>query len=154
MITLATVNKDFKVKNGLQVAGTAVFGGTVQVATPVTDSDAATKAYVDAKSSQMASGAIAPSNPTVGALWLDSLTNRVNVYSSAGWVTLAAIDDTLDLPQHIHDTAIDGTGFIVSQFRNGGSFNSPQGSGLDGGSPSSTTWDVSFDGGSAVDNFN
>jgi hypothetical protein len=90
----------------------------------------------------------------VGALWLDSLTNRVNVYSSAGWVTLAAIDDTLDLPEHIHDTAIDGTGFIVSQFRNGGSFNSPQGSGLDGGSPSSTTWDVSFDGGSAVDNFN
>ena len=44
MITLATVNKDFKVKNGLQVAGTAVFGGTVQVATPVSDSDAATKA--------------------------------------------------------------------------------------------------------------
>lgn len=154
MITLATVNKDFKVKNGLQVAGTAVFGGTVQVATPVSASDAATKAYVDSKSSQMASGATAPSNPIVGALWLDSLTNRVNVYSSAGWVTLAAIDDTLNLPEHIHDTAIDGTGFIVTTFREGGSFNSPQGTGLDGGSPSSTTWEYSFDGGSAVDNFN
>lgn len=151
---MATVNKDFKVKNGLQVAGTAVFGGTVQVATPVSDSHAATKAYVDSKSSQMASGAIAPSNPTEGALWLDSLTNRVNVYSSAGWVTLAAIDDTLNLPEHIHDTAIDGTGFIVTTFREGGSFNSPQGTGLDGGSPSSTTWEYSFDGGSAVDNFN
>ena len=77
---MATVNKDFKAKNGLQVAGTAVFGGTVQVATPVSATDAATKAYVDSKSSQMASGATAPSNPTVGALWLDSLTNRVNVY--------------------------------------------------------------------------
>jgi hypothetical protein len=124
------------------------------VATPVSETDAATKAYVDSKASQMASGATAPSNPIVGALWLDSLTNRVNVYSSAGWVTLAAIDDTLNLPEHIHDTAIDGTGFIVTTFREGGSFNSPQGTGLDGGSPSSTTWEYSFDGGSAVDNFN
>jgi len=53
VITLATVNKDFKVKNGLQVAGTAVFGGTVQVATPVSDSDAATKAYVDGVTSNI-----------------------------------------------------------------------------------------------------
>ena len=31
---MATVNKDFKVKNGLQVAGSGSFGGTLTVATP------------------------------------------------------------------------------------------------------------------------
>jgi hypothetical protein len=69
-------------------------------------------------------------------------------------LTLAAVDDTLNLPQHIHDTAIDGTGFIVTTFREGGSFNSPQGTGVDGGGPSTTSWDLSLDGGTVVDNFN
>jgi hypothetical protein len=31
---MATVNKDFKVKNGLQVAGSGSFGGTLTVAEP------------------------------------------------------------------------------------------------------------------------
>jgi hypothetical protein len=81
-------------------------------------------------------------------------TNRVNFYYDGSWYTQATIDDTNNLPQHIHDTAIDGTGFIVSQFYEGGSFNSPLGVGLDAGGPSTTEWTVVFDGGSVVDNFN
>jgi len=149
---MATVAKDFKVKNGLIVANGGSFGGTVEVATPTSNSHAATKEYVDSRS--MAVGATAPSSPTNGTMWLDTATNRVNFYYDGTWYTQATIDDTNNLPEHIHDTEIDGTGFIVSQFYNGGSFNSPLGVGLDAGGPDSTVWTVVFDGGSAVDNFN
>jgi hypothetical protein len=151
---MATVDKNFKVKNGLVVNNGGTFGDAVTVGAPTLASHAATKEYVDSLTGGMPVGSTAPSSPTDGQLWFDTLTNRVNVYKDSVWITLAAIDDTLNLPQHIHDTAIDGTGFIVTTFREGGSFNSPQGSGLDGGSPSQTTWEFSFDGGTAVDNFN
>ena len=149
---MATVDKDFKVKNGLTVANGGTFGAAVTVGTPTSNAHAATKEYVDSRS--MAVGATAPSSPTNGTQWLDTVTNRINFYYGGSWYTQATIDDTNDLSQHIHDTAIDGTGFIVSQFYNGGSFNSPLGVGLDAGSPSSTEWTVVFDGGSVVDNFN
>jgi hypothetical protein len=151
---MATVNKDFKVKNGLVVASGGTFGGTVVVGTPTENSHAATKAYVDSLTGSMSVGSTAPSSPTNGTQWLDTLTNRVNFYYDGTWYTQATIDDTNNLPQHIHDTAIDGTGFIVSQFYEGGSFNSPLGIGLDAGGPDTTEWTVVFDGGSVVDNFN
>ena len=154
MVILATVNKDFKVKNGLIVAGGGSFGGTVVVGTPTDSTHAATKAYVDSVIGGMEVGATAPSTPDNGDLWFDTLTERVNVHYNGSWLTIATIDDTQNLPQHIHDTAIDGTGFIVSQFYEGGSFNSPQGVGLDAGGPTTTQWTVVFDGGSATDNFN
>jgi hypothetical protein len=149
---MATVDKDFKVKNGLVVANGGTFGDAVTVGAPTLADHAATKEYVDSRS--MAVGNTAPSSPTNGTQWLDTLTNRVNFYYNGDWYTQATIDDTLTLPQHIHDTAIDGTGFIVSQFYEGGSFNSPQGTGLDAGGPGTTTWTSVFDGGTAVDNFN
>lgn len=150
---MATVDKDFKVKNGLQVAGSGSFGGTLTVSTPTADAHAATKAYVDSLTGMTVSST-APASPTNGKQWLDTGTNRVNFYYNGAWYTQATIDDTNNLAEHIHDTAIDGTGFIVSQFYQGGSFNSPLGVGLDAGSPSSTEWTVVFDGGSATDNFN
>ncbi len=150
---MATDNKDFKVKNGLAVANGGTFGGAVTVGTPTASTHAATKAYVDSVTGMTVSST-APSSPTNGKQWLDTATNRVNFYYDGTWYTQATIDDTNNLPQHIHDTAIDGTGFIVSQFYEGGSFNSPLGVGLDAGGPSTTTWTVVFDGGSVVDNFN
>ena len=150
---MATVNKDFKVKNGLQVAGSGSFGGTLTVAAPTESTHVATKAYVDSLTGITVSST-APSSPTNGKQWLDTTTNRVNFYYDGSWYTQATIDDTNNLPQHIHDTAIDGTGFIVSQFYEGGSFNSPLGIGLDAGGPSTSEWTVVFDGGSVVDNFN
>ena len=151
---MTTVDKDFKVKNGLVVTNGGTFGDAVIVGAPTLADHAATKEYVDSLTGSMAVGTTAPSSPTNGTQWLDTLTNRVNFYYEGSWYTQATIDDTNNLPQHIHDTAIDGTGFIVSQFYNGGSFNSPLGVGLDAGGPSTTEWTVVFDGGSVVDNFN
>lgn len=151
---MATVEKDFKVKNGLVVNNGGTFGDAVTVGAPTLASHAATKEYVDSLTGSMAVGTTAPSSPTNGTQWLDTGTNRVNFYYNGAWYTQATIDDTNNLPQHIHDTAIDGTGFIVSQFYEGGSFNSPLGVGLDAGGPSTTEWTVVFDGGSVVDNFN
>lgn len=151
---MATVEKDFKVKNGLVVTNGGTFGDAVTVGAPTLAEHAATKEYVDSLTGSMSVGATAPSSPTNGTQWLDTNTNRVNFYYNGAWYTQATIDDTNNLPQHIHDTAIDGTGFIVSQFYEGGSFNSPLGAGLDAGGPSTTEWTVVFDGGSVVDNFN
>ena len=150
---MATVEKDFKVKNGLTVTNGGSFGGAVVVGTPTSSTHAATKAYVDSVTGMTVSST-APASPTNGMQWLDTGTNRVNFYYDGTWYTQATIDDTNNLSEHIHDTAIDGTGFIVSQFYEGGSFNSPLGVGLDAGGPDSTVWTVVFDGGSVADNFN
>jgi hypothetical protein len=152
---LATVNKDFKVKNGLQVNGDAVINGTVSAANPTASGHLATKAYVDAAaSSGIPSGATPPEDPENGNLWFDTLTERVNVHYNGSWLTIATIDDTLNIPDHIHDTSIDGNGLIVTTFVDGGSFNSPQGTGVDGGTPFTTVFINTFTGGIAVDNFN
>lgn len=151
---MATVDKDFKVKNGLVVNNGGTFGGSVVVGEPTLGTHAATKAYVDAMAGGIPVGSTPPSSPVNGDMWFDTLTERVNVYYGGSWLTIATIDDTLNLPQHIHDTSIDGTGLIVSTFTSGGSFNDPQGSPVDGGGPETTTWTLVLDGGSAVDNFN
>ena len=151
---MATVDKDFKVKQGLNVNLGGTFGGTVTVATPTENLHAATKAYVDAATSGLVVSETAPVSPSNGDLWFDTVTSRVYVYYSSVWIALATLADAEVLQEHIHDTAIDGTGFIVSQFYQGGSFNSPLGVGLDAGGPDSTEWTVVFDGGSVVDNFN
>ena len=153
---MSTLSKDFKVKNGLNVAQGGAFGGAVEVGTPTLANHAVTKSYVDALVSEVSVPveSIAPSSPENGELWFDTQTQRLNVYYSGSGLTIAAIDDTLNLPQHIHDTSIDGSGLIVSTFTSGGSFNSPQGAPVDGGGPSTTEWTLVLDGGSAVDNFN
>ena len=124
---MATVNKDFKVKNGLIVTGGGEFGGAVVVAEPTLSTHAATKAYVDSVVGGMTVGNTAPSTPDNGDLWFDTVTERVNVYYSNSWITVATIDDTLGLPDHIHDTSIDGNGLIVTNFIDAGTSYDPQG---------------------------
>ena len=146
-----TTDKDFKVKNGLIVGLGGSFGGTVGVATPVFSSDATTKQYVDDLIAGVASVTVsdtAPSTPDNGTLWFDTIAERLKVYySTTGWLTLASIADTQNIPDHIHDTAIDGTGQIISIFWDGDWYNSPTLQVLDAGTPSSVTWDFVFDGG-------
>ena len=152
-----TVNKDFKVKNGLQVNGDAVINGTISAATPTLSNHVATKAYVDAISggtSGIVVGSTPPEDAINGSLWFDTLVERVNVYYDGQWLTIATIDDTLEIPDHIHDTSIDGNGLIVTTFVDGGSFNDPQGTGVDGGTPFTTVWVNEFIGGIAIDNYN
>jgi (2Fe-2S) ferredoxin len=151
---MATVDKDFKVKNGLVVTNGGTFGDAVTVGEPTLANHAATKEYVDSLTGSMAVGTTAPSSPTNGTQWLDTLTNRVNFYYNGAWYTQATIDDTLNIVQHIHDTAIDGTGLIVTTFTEGGGFNSPQSSPVDGGGPETTEFSYVLDGGTVLDNFN
>jgi hypothetical protein len=75
---MATVDKDFKVKNGLVVANGGTFGDAVTVGEPTLNGHAATKEYVDNRS--MAVGSTAPSSPTNGTQWLETGTNRINFY--------------------------------------------------------------------------
>ena len=151
---MATENKDFKVKNGLAVANGGTFGGAVTVGTPTSAAHAATKEYVDSLTGSMTVSSTAPSSPTNGTQWLDTGTNRINFYYNGSWYTQATIDDTHNIPDHIHDTAIDGTGLIVSMFVDSGFFDSPMTSETDSGLASDTVFTSTVDGGTAIDNFN
>jgi hypothetical protein len=153
---LSTVNKDFKVKHGIQVAGSANVGGTVTAANPTLPAHLTTKEYVDSliASSSMEVSATPPSSPINGMLWFDTITERINVYYEEQWLTVATIDDTLNIPDHIHDTSIDGNGLIVTRFVDAGSFNEPQGTPVSGGFPDTIDFNDTYNGGIVVDNFN
>ena len=152
---MSTVNKDFKVKNGLIVGLGATFGGVVTVATPTLGTHAATKAYVDslAGAPSIPVEDTAPASPSNGDLWFDSVTERVHVYYSGEWLAIATLADSEFLQNHIHDTSIDGNGLIVSMFTSGGSYDEP-GVLVSAGSYNTTSFESTFDGGSSVDNFN
>jgi hypothetical protein len=152
---VATVNKDFRVKHGIAVAQGGTFGGTVTVATPTENTHAATKLYVDTAvgSPQIPVGATPPVSPSNGGLWFDTLTERVHVYYSGEWYPMATLEDAETLQDHIHDTAIDGSGLIVSTFISGGAYNEP-GVLVSAGLYNTASFEATYDGGTAIDNFN
>jgi hypothetical protein len=150
---MATVNKDFRVKHGINVAEGGIFGSTVTVATPTENTHAATKLYVDTAVGSPTVGTTQPVSPVNGSLWFDTLTERVHVYYSGQWVAIATLEDAETLQDHIHDTAIDGTGLIVSTFISGGAYNEP-GVLVSAGLYNASEFEATFDGGTAIDNFN
>jgi len=150
---VATVNKDFRVKHGIIVADGGTFGSTVTVATPTENAHAATKLYVDTAVGSPTIGTTQPETPANGNLWFDTLTERVHVYYNSQWVAIATLEDAETLQDHIHDTAIDGTGLIVSTFISGGAYNEP-GVLVSAGSYNTASFEATYDGGVATDNFN
>ena len=152
---MATVNKDFKVKHGIDVAQGGTFGGTVTVATPTQNTHATTKAYVDSVvgSAGVTVSGTAPVSPSNGNLWFDTLTERVHVYYGSQWVAIATLEDAETLQDHIHDTSIDGSGLVVSTFVSGGSYNEP-GYLVSAGLYNTASWEATWVGGEATDNFN
>jgi hypothetical protein len=149
---VATTNRDFRVKHGISVAEGGTFGGTVTVATPTENTHATTKSYVDSIAG-MVVGATAPTSPTNGRLWFDTLTERVHVYYGSEWLAIATLEDAEILQDHIHDTSIDGSGLIVSTFVSGGAYNEP-GVLVSAGLYNTSEFEETFDGGTAIDNFN
>jgi hypothetical protein len=153
---VATLDKDFKVKNGLNVALGGTFGGTVTVATPTENEHAATKLYVD----EAAAGYTIPqfneppASAEEGELYIDPVTKRVAFFLDNTWITIATLDDTMELQQHIHDTAIDGTGLIVSILKDAGYYNEAGSTPEDAGFYNTNSWAITWDGGIAIDNFN
>jgi hypothetical protein len=152
---VATVNKDFKVKHGLNVALGGTFGSPVTVAAPTENTHAATKLYVDTAvgSPAIPVGATPPVSPSNGGLWFDTLTERVHVYYSGQWYPMATLEDAETLQDHIHDTSIDGSGLIVSTFISGGAYNEP-GVLVSAGLYNTSSFEATYDGGTAIDNFN
>ena len=152
---MATINKDFKIKNGLVVALGGSFGGAVSVGTPTLAGHATTKEYVDNLSGtpSLPISDDAPLSPSNGNLWFDSVTQRVHVYYEGEWLAIATLADAEVLQDHIHDTAIDGTGLIVSTFISAGSYDEP-GVLVSAGNYNTTSWENVLDGGTAIDNFN
>jgi hypothetical protein len=150
---VATTNRDFRVKHGINVAEGGTFGSTVIVATPTENTHAATKLYVDTAVGSPTVGTTQPASPVNGSLWFDTLTERVHVYYNSQWVAIATLEDAETLQDHIHDTAIDGTGLIVSTFISGGAYNEP-GVLVSAGLYNTSEFEATFDGGIAIDNFN
>jgi hypothetical protein len=150
---MATVNKDFKVKHGLNVALGGTFGQTVTVATPTENSHATTKLYVDSKPILITTAGEAPSSPVNGQLYIDTVTGRLLFYYGSQWNTTALLQDTVDIAQHIHDTAIGGTGLIVSTFVDAGYFNEGADE-INAGFYNTNSWELTYDGGIATEVFN
>ena len=150
---MATVNKDFKVKHGLNVTLGGTFGGTVTVAAPTENLHAATKAYVDASTGGLVVSDTAPVSPSNGDLWFDTVTSRVYVYYSAVWIALATLADAEVLQEHIHDTAIGGTGQIATTFVGAGYYYEA-GSLISAGFYNTDSFDATYDGGTATEVYN
>ena len=152
---MATTNRNFKVKHGLDVTEGGTFGGTVTVATPTQNTHAATKLYVDTAvgSPQIPVSDTQPVSPDNGDLWFDTVTGRIHVYYSSEWIAIATLEDSETLPDHIHDTSIDGTGLVVSRFIDAGFYYEP-GVLVSAGLYNTTEFAATYDGGTAIDNFN
>jgi hypothetical protein len=153
---MALESKDFKVKNGLLVTDGGSFGGTVVVATPTDPTHATTKAYVDALAGNpiVDVESTAPASAVNGQLYINSATGRLALFLNSAWITLATLADASDIPQHIHDTAIGGTGFVVSSFVDAGFYNDDSSTPKDAGFYNTNSWEITYDGGIATDNFN
>ena len=150
---MATVNKDFRVKHGLAVAEGATFGGTVIVGTPTENTHATTKLYVDSKPLLVSTASSAPADAVNGQLYVDTIENRLLFFYNGQWNTLALLQDTLEIAQHIHDTAIGGTGLITSTFVDAGFYNEA-GAEEDAGFYNTNSWAATYDGGIATEVFN
>jgi hypothetical protein len=152
---VSTTNRDFKVKHGLDVAEGGTFGQAVTVGTPTLSTHAATKEYVDNKELLVAQGGTAPSaeDSSDGELFIDTAENRLMFYYNGQWNTLALLNDTVEIAQHIHDTSIGGTGLIVSTFKDAGFYNEA-GAVEDAGFYNTNSWSVTYDGGIATEVFN
>jgi hypothetical protein len=98
---VTTENKDFKVKNGLQVADGATFGAAISVGEPTLDEHAATKEYVDNIAStpgptgpagdpaEFYIGETPPLDPSPGQIWIKSTDATQYTYIDDFWVEIS-----------------------------------------------------------------
>ena len=155
---MATFNRNFKVKHGLEVTEGGSFGGTVQVATPTENEHAATKLYVDTAvgTPVVPTESSAPNNPVDGQLWFDTASRHLSIYSTDAeeWIMIATFEDTANLREHIHDTSIGGNGLIASIYQDAGYYDAIFSSSQDAGYYDLNEWAMEWNGGIAIDNFN
>jgi hypothetical protein len=113
---MATVDKNFRVKNGLNVAGNATFDSQVILGTT--------------------------------PLAFDTTTNRLQVYVNNAWASIATLDDFNNQLSFMDiGLAIDYDGQPTYIVQANGVTPSGTSKFMDGGSPSLTTFDITFDAG-------
>jgi hypothetical protein len=132
---VTTNNKDFVVRQGLKVATGVTFS----------DNSVQTTAFTG---SAITVGSTFPVSPSNGAMHLDTNTNRIYYYYSSTWYAMANYDDTATVADHTHDEA----GFVDSiyQYQGNGPVGPWIGTSLDGGSPATTSFTMTIDGGAAA----
>ena len=150
---MTTNLKDFKVKNGLVVTNGGSFGNAVAVGEPTLGTHATTKDYVDSVTGIPVANT-APISPDNGDMWFDTTAERLKIYYETDWFTIATSNDLQNIPDHIHNTSIDGDGRISTTFYDAASYDDPQTSTINGGSPDLITWAQTFDGGNPSSEFN
>jgi hypothetical protein len=150
---MTTNLKDFKVKNGLVVTNGGSFGNAVAVGEPTLGTHATTKDYVDSVTGIPVANT-APISPDNGDMWFDTTAERLKIYYETDWFTIATSNDIQNIPDHIHNTSIDGDGRISTTFYDAASYDDPQTSTINGGSPDLITWAQTFDGGNPSSEFN
>jgi len=155
---VATIDKDFKVKNGLVVALGGSFGGPVVIGTPTENAHAATKEYVDNHTGNVVVQTLVeePTSPVDGQMYFNTSNGHLSIYSSdtESWIMIATFEDTKNIQQHIHDTAIGGNGLITTVFQDAGYYDTLQVTLIDGEYYSVTNPDMVFDGGIPTDPYN
>jgi hypothetical protein len=131
---VATTNKDFVVKQGLKVATGVTFP----------DNSVQTTAFTG---TAITVGSSFPTSPSNGAMHLNTNTNRIYYYYDDVWYALANYDDTSSVTDHTHNEE----GFVgdVYTYQGNGPVGPWLGTSLDGGSASTTSFDMVIDGGEA-----
>jgi hypothetical protein len=133
---VATTDKDFVVKQGIKVATGVTFP----------DNSVQTTAYTG---SPLTVGSTFPVSPSNGAMHLDTVTSKIYYYYNSEWNPLANYDDTVSILDHTHNAA----GFVNNTYPyNGNGVTLPAfiWENLDGGSPSTTSFTATIDGGAAA----
>jgi hypothetical protein len=116
MTASVTTNKNFKVKNGLDVAGNATFDSQVILGTT--------------------------------PLAFDTTSNRLQVYVNNAWASIATLEDFNNQLSFMDiGLAIDYNGQPTYIVQANGVTPSGTSKFVDGGSPSLTTFDITFDAG-------
>lgn len=151
---MATADKNFKIKTGLQVANDLVVGGSLTITSTTLDSHIANKQYVDTTLSNLISTSDAQPSSVTGKLWLDTISGKLHLFDGTNWIPMANLADTQVLVDHIHDTSIDGDGQISTMFVNAGAAASTAYYLVEAGSPSTSSWTITWSGGVVTDNFN
>lgn len=144
---MPTSSKDFKVKNGIQVANDGVFGGNVIAAAPTSDDHVATKSYVDSITGSidfsMPVGATAPSSPSNGDFWFNTEIKRLSVYYAGEWIVISTLEDSADVSNHTHTDA----GFLKDVFVDAGTTTETFLQTADAGLATTTDWAETYNGG-------
>lgn len=120
---MSTLNKDFKVKNGLQVTEGGTFGAPVTVGTPTGPAHATTKSYVDGillvtgptgPAAEYAVGETPPTSPQVGEVWFDPSVGTEFVFYDGFWVEVSGSQGAIGATGPMGPTGPTGADSIVA----------------------------------------